>query len=90
MGNKLYVGNLPFSVTEDSLQQLFSQSGKVERHDHYRRDTGGAKVLVSLKCRPNRKPRTPSPNSMGPTLKDGLSPLTKPVQRRRAKAVVVA
>src|SRR5678815_6145443 len=30
MGNKLYVGNLPFSATEDSLQQLFAQAGKVE------------------------------------------------------------
>jgi cold-inducible RNA-binding protein len=30
MGNKLYVGNLPFSITEDRLQQLFSQAGKVE------------------------------------------------------------
>ena len=30
MGNKLYGGNLPFSGTEDSLQQWFSQSGTVE------------------------------------------------------------
>jgi RNA recognition motif-containing protein len=27
----LYVGNLPFSVTEDELQSLFSQYGDVDR-----------------------------------------------------------
>ncbi len=30
MAKKLYVGNLPFSVNEESLQQLFSQVGTVE------------------------------------------------------------
>jgi RNA recognition motif-containing protein len=29
MGAKLYVGNLPYSVTEDRLQQHFSQHGSV-------------------------------------------------------------
>ncbi len=29
MTNKLYVGNLPFSATEDSLKELFSESGTV-------------------------------------------------------------
>ncbi len=29
MSQKLYVGNLPFSVTSDSLQELFSQHGEV-------------------------------------------------------------
>jgi RNA recognition motif-containing protein len=29
MGNKLYVGNLPYSTTEDSLKDLFSQAGSV-------------------------------------------------------------
>jgi cold-inducible RNA-binding protein len=29
MGNKLYVGNLPFSATDQSLQDLFSASGTV-------------------------------------------------------------
>ncbi|MFM8885882.1 MAG: RNA-binding protein, partial [Chthoniobacterales bacterium] len=27
MGNKLYVGNLPFSTTEDSLRDAFGQCG---------------------------------------------------------------
>lgn len=30
MGKKLYVGNLPFSVTEGSLSDYFAQSGTVE------------------------------------------------------------
>jgi RNA recognition motif-containing protein len=30
MGKKLYVGNLPFSTNEQTLQQHFSQSGNVE------------------------------------------------------------
>jgi RNA recognition motif-containing protein len=29
MGNKLYVGNLPFSETEQSISELFSASGTV-------------------------------------------------------------
>ena len=29
MGKKLYVGNLPYSVTDSSLNQLFSQAGSV-------------------------------------------------------------
>lgn len=30
MGKKLYVGNLPFAATDDSLKQIFSQAGNVE------------------------------------------------------------
>lgn len=30
MGKKLYVGNLPFSATDDSLRSLFAQAGNVE------------------------------------------------------------
>ncbi len=30
MSKKLYVGNLPFSATEDSLKQVFAQFGTVE------------------------------------------------------------
>lgn len=29
MGNKLFVGNLPFAATEDSLRQHFAQVGSV-------------------------------------------------------------
>ena len=30
MSNKLYVGNLPFSLTEDALEQLFASIGSVQ------------------------------------------------------------
>ena len=30
MGKKLYVGNLPYSVTDESLQQIFAEVGTVE------------------------------------------------------------
>jgi len=30
MGRKLYVGNLPYSSTEDSLREAFSESGSVD------------------------------------------------------------
>ena len=30
MGRKLYVGNLPYSIDDDSLMDLFSQVGPVE------------------------------------------------------------
>jgi RNA recognition motif-containing protein len=30
MGKKLYVGNLPFSASDASLEQIFSQCGTVE------------------------------------------------------------
>ena len=30
MGRKLFVGNLPFSVTDESLQQMFAEAGTVD------------------------------------------------------------
>ena len=30
MGKKLFIGNLPFSATDESLMQVFSQAGAVE------------------------------------------------------------
>ena len=30
MGKKLFVGNLPFSATDESLMQMFQQAGQVE------------------------------------------------------------
>ena len=30
MGNKLYVGGLPFSVTDGKLEELFKEHGTVE------------------------------------------------------------
>jgi RNA recognition motif-containing protein len=44
MGNKLYVGNLPFSATDDSLRDMFRQAGQVESARIITdRDTGRSK-----------------------------------------------
>ena len=44
MGNKLYVGNLPFAATEDSLRELFAQAGAVNSATIITdRDTGRSK-----------------------------------------------
>jgi RNA recognition motif-containing protein len=44
MGNKLYVGNLPFSATDDSLKDMFAQAGQVESARIITdRDTGRSK-----------------------------------------------
>lgn len=44
MGRKLYVGNLPFSVTEESLSAKISEFGKVESVKIITdRDTGQSK-----------------------------------------------
>ena len=44
MGNKLYVGNLPYSVRDDDLQQAFSEFGSVSSAKvMMERDTGRSK-----------------------------------------------
>ena len=44
MGNKLYVGNLPYSVLDNDLQQLFAQHGNVSSAKvMMERDTGRSK-----------------------------------------------
>ena len=44
MGKKLYVGNLSYSVTSSSLEQLFSQFGEVRSAEVIQdRDTGRSK-----------------------------------------------
>ena len=44
MGKKLYIGNLPFSATNDALQHIFAQAGTVESAKVITdRDTGRSK-----------------------------------------------
>jgi len=44
MGNKIYVGNLPFSATSESLNELFAQFGSVDSAKIVMdRDTGRSK-----------------------------------------------
>lgn len=44
MGKKLYVGNLPFNTTDESLQEIFAQVGSVQSAKVITdRDTGRSK-----------------------------------------------
>ena len=44
MGKKLYVGNLPFSTTDEALHEIFSQAGNVQSAKIITdRDTGRSK-----------------------------------------------
>src|ERR1700751_5034598 len=44
MGKKLYVGNLPFNTTDESLQEIFAQAGNVQSAKIITdRDTGRSK-----------------------------------------------
>src|SRR2546429_9162968 len=44
MGKKLYVGNLPFSATDEALQEIFAQAGSVQSAKIITdRDTGRTK-----------------------------------------------
>ena len=57
MGKKLYVGNLPFSTTDESLQEIFAQAGTFSPQRSSPIVTpAAAKVSVSWKCRRTRKP----------------------------------
>ena len=49
MGRKLYVGNLPYSVTESDLSEKFAESGTVESCKLIiDRDTGRSKGFGSI------------------------------------------
>jgi RNA recognition motif-containing protein len=52
MGRKLYVGNLPYSVTEQALQSAFSEHGTVESVKLITdRDTGQSKGFGFVEMR---------------------------------------
>lgn len=52
MGRKLYVGNLPFSVTQQALQSTFAQHGTVEAVNLITdRDTGQSKGFGFVEMR---------------------------------------
>src|SRR5437867_3367664 len=73
MGNKLYVGNLPFSANDDSLREMFNRLDKWNRRASLRIGIPAAvKVSVSSKCQATRKRRTRLRNSMAWNLKAAL------------------
>ena len=58
---KIFVGNLDFSVTEESIRSLFEPHGTVESV-HWRRTVTPAAREVSLSCRWRKAtPTKPSP-----------------------------
>jgi cold-inducible RNA-binding protein len=61
VGNKLYVGNLAYSVRDESLHQAFSQFGTVTSAKVMMdRDTGRSKGFgfVEMGSTPRRRPRS--------------------------------
>jgi len=65
MSKKLYVGNLPYSVNQQTLQDTFSKCGTVESVNVItNRDTGQSKGLPLLRCRVAAKHRRLSRKSM--------------------------
>lgn len=59
MGKKLYVGNLSFSVTSDSLNDLFAQYGTVESAKVITdRDTGRSKGFGFVEMSTDDEART--------------------------------
>ena len=60
MGNKLYVGNLPYSFRDEDLQQAFAAHGTVSSAKvMMERDTGTRSELVVLQIS-RRHPPLPS------------------------------
>ena len=59
MGRKLYVGNLPFSVTEPTLRSTFSQHGNVEAINLITdRDTGQSRGFGFIEMRTDAEANT--------------------------------
>ena len=64
MGRRLYVGNLPYSATEDQLTELFGQAGKVD-NVRVMRDmaTGRASTNYAVRFSPSIATGTKSPSN---------------------------
>jgi cold-inducible RNA-binding protein len=59
MGRKLYVGNLPFSITEQALQSKFAQYGTVESVNLITdRDSGQSKGFGFVEMRTDAEAST--------------------------------
>ena len=56
MGRKLYVGNLPYSATEQSLREAFAASGTVDTVSLFTdRDTGQSKGFAFVEMSSDRE-----------------------------------
>ena len=71
MGRKLYVGNLPYSATEQSLREAFTASGTVDSVSLITdRDTGQSKGFAFVEMSSDSEAQTATQNLNG-TMLDG-------------------
>jgi RNA recognition motif-containing protein len=71
MGRKLYVGNLPYSATEQSLREAFAASGTVDSVSLITdRDTGQSKGFAFVEMSSDREAQAAT-EAMNGTMLDG-------------------
>lgn len=71
MGRKLYVGNLPYSATEQSLREAFAASGTVDSVSLITdRDTGQSKGFAFVEMASDREAQAAT-DAMNGTMLDG-------------------
>jgi RNA recognition motif-containing protein len=69
MGRKLYVGNLPYSATEQSLREAFAASGTVDTVSLITdRDTGQSKGFAFVEMASDREAQAATEAMNGKTL----------------------
>ena len=69
MGRKLYVGNLPYSATEQSLREAFSASGTVDSVSVITdRDTGQSKGFAFIEMSTDQEAQAATEAMNGKTL----------------------
>jgi RNA recognition motif-containing protein len=69
MGRKLYVGNLPYSATEQSLREAFAASGTVDSVSVITdRDTGQSKGFAFVEMASDREAQAATQAMNGATL----------------------
>jgi len=56
----IYVSNLPFTITEDNLKDVFGGFGEVTRVNLITdKTTGETRGCALRRCQPNQKPKPP-------------------------------
>ncbi len=71
MGRKLYVGNLPYSATEQTLRETFSQCGTVDSANMITdRDTGQSKGFGFVEMSSDSEAQKAIQEFNGSTLED--------------------
>ena len=91
MGRRLYVGNLPYSSSEDQLTELFSRAGKVD-NVRVMRDmaTGRARGFAFVEMAPTKRRSAQSLSSTSISSKAGRWSSTKRGPSLRVGSVAAA